>query len=97
MSFNQKNKSGIGTAAVAIVGSSIKCLFGVTIKADPDNSGTVAIGGSDVTYESANATDGYPLAAGQETFVPAAECDSDVANIYAIASAAGQRIAFRIL
>lgn len=84
----------VGTSAVQLLASLAGSLeFGVLIKADINNTGVIYVGNSDVTAASgtlatAAATDGYPLAAGDELPVPVA----DAVRLYAVASAAGQRV-----
>lgn len=75
----------IGTTRAALAGSFTPLNTGITIKAPSGNSGTVYIGDSTVTT-----SNGYPLAAGDSVQVPA----SDLANVYAVASGAGQPIRF---
>lgn len=81
-------KSSIGVTAVQITATSIEAQKGVLIKADTNNSGIVYIGNSDVTAGSADATDGFPLQPGESVQV---EIDN-VNRIYAIGSAAGQKV-----
>ncbi len=82
------SKGSIGTSAVQLSASATRCAKGVQIKADPANTGVVYIGKSDVTANTAAATDGYPLAAGEEVFIPV----DLLSTIYAIGSAAGQKV-----
>lgn len=83
-------KSAIGAAAVQILDEHIRCVFGVLVKAAKDNSGIVYVGRHDVTAGSADATDGIELAAGDAVFI---EIDN-IHELYAIASAAGQKVFF---
>lgn len=88
--FTTGAKSSIGTSAVQITTSDIKCIFGVLVKADDDNSGDVYIGPKGVTAGTADATDGIRLKAGDSVFI-----EIDNANkVYAIGSAAGQKVYF---
>lgn len=81
----------IGTSAAFLVtNAATRCLKGVQIKCADGNAGTVYIGKSDVTANTAAATDGYPLAAGEELFVPT----DDAADVFAIASQASQTVFF---
>lgn len=80
--------SSIGTSAVQLISTTTGCNQGVTIKADANNAGVVYIGRSTVTANSADGTDGFPLAAGEEIFIP---CE-DVSYLYAIASTTAQKI-----
>lgn len=86
-SFDHGRKSSIGTSAVQLTATSIDCLRGVVIKAANANTGTLYVGNSDVTADSADATDGFELGSGESAFV---EID-DVSKVYVIASAASQK------
>lgn len=86
--FDHFSKGSIGATAVQLSSSATRCFKGVQIKADPANTGVVYIGKSDVTANTAAATDGYPLAAGEELFVPT----DLLSTVYAIGSAAGQKV-----
>ena len=79
-SFATGRKSSIGTTAVQIT-SSTHVSRGVQIIADSTNSVKVYVGISTVTANSADGTDGFPLAAGESVVVPV----SDPSLIYAIA------------
>lgn len=60
----------IDATAEQITTASVPALHGVWVKADPANgAGIVYLGNSDVTAGTTDATDGWPLAAGQEAFV----------------------------
>lgn len=93
----QGAKSGIGTSAVALANTSTPFTYGIRIKAAGNNSGNVAVGmaiatgNQNVTYQVADATDGWPLAAGGELPVPATVV-ADLMNIYVIGDGAGQRV-----
>ena len=52
------------------------------------NTGTIYVGPSDVTAGTTPATDGWPLAAGEEIFLPLA----DPRTVFAVASAANQQL-----
>jgi hypothetical protein len=78
----------VGTTAAAIAGAFYPCKRGVGLKADPSNSGTIYVGPSDVTAGTTAATDGWPLAAGEELFLPL----DDPRALYAIATAANQQL-----
>lgn len=78
----------IDTAAEQITATSFACKFGVTLRADSANTGTIYIGNSDVTVSGTAATDGIPLYPGDSLFLPVTN-----SNIpYAIASANNQKI-----
>lgn len=87
-SLKSGRKSGIGTSAVAL--GTGGCTQGVLIKADADNAGIVSVGPSGVTHETADATDGYQLAAGEEVFIAI----DDLSKVYLIASTTAQAVSF---
>jgi hypothetical protein len=74
----------IGASAVAVLDASQHTDIGVRVKADDDNSGSIYLGNSSAVLTST----GWRLKAGQELelFV------SDVGQIFAIASGAGQKL-----
>ena len=78
----------VGTTAAAIAASFYPCKRGVGLKAAAGNAGTIYIGPSDVTAGATAATDGWPLAAGDELFLPL----DDPRAVYAIASVANQQL-----
>ncbi|RIK72110.1 MAG: hypothetical protein DCC68_26775 [Planctomycetota bacterium] len=78
----------VGTTAAAIASAFYPCKRGVGLKADVGNSGTIYIGPSDVTAGTTAATDGWPLAAGEELFLPL----DDPRAVFAVASAASQQL-----
>ena len=82
-------KSVDGTAVVLSV-SVVPLRNGVVVKAASTNPGTVYVGGSTVTANTADATDGLPLAAGESVMVEVEK----VSLLYAIGSAAGQKVFF---
>lgn len=85
-------KSSIGTSAVALVGSATSVTYGVSVKAAAANTLKVYVGlANTVTATSADATDGYELAAGQEVFIPRSAA-SDAASIYLISTNTGQKV-----
>ena len=69
-SFATGRKSSIGTSAAQLTTSHVHAKRGVQIVADSGNSGSVYVGISTVTADSADATDGVPLAAGESDVVP---------------------------
>lgn len=79
----------VGTSAVRLSSASVPCTRGVYVKAAPGNIGVVYVGASSgVTAGGTDATDGYPLSAGHEVYVPI----NDVNKLWAIASAVSQKI-----
>ena len=86
--FDHGRKSSVGTSAVVLSASSYRVAKGVQIKADAANSSVVYVGNADLTADSADATDGFPLAAGEGLFVPV----DDVNKIYLRGGASGQKV-----
>jgi hypothetical protein len=78
----------VGTTVVPITAAAFNCTRGVGLKAGSANAGTIYVGPADVTAGTAAATDGWPLAAGEELFLPLA----DPKSVHAIASAANQQL-----
>jgi|TARA_R100001129_G_scaffold6759_1_gene5178 hypothetical protein len=69
--FFTGSKTGIETTAVAITDTDLHCKRGIQIVADSSNSNSLYIGNdSSVTAGTAEATDGYPLAAGESIVLP---------------------------
>lgn len=84
----QGENADIDTAAEQITTSSVAAKFGVRVMANPTNSGIIYIGTSAVTADSADATDGYPLYAGDSIFLPV----NNANLVYAIASVNNQAL-----
>ena len=85
-SFDHGRNSDIDTIAEQITTSSIAAARGVLVKADNANTANIFVGNSDVTADSADATDGFQLGAGESVIVKV-----DNANkIYVIAAAINQ-------
>lgn len=90
-SFDHGRKSGVGTSAVQLAASSTPATRGVLVRAPHDNSGTVFVGSStSVTADSADATDGLPLAPGESLLIKV----NDANKVYVIANATGQKVFF---
>lgn len=87
-SFKTGSKSSITTSAVQIIVSSTPAVVGVTVKAANTNTGTLYIGNATITAGTTDATDGFELAGGEAVTI---EID-DVNKLYAIGSAAGQKL-----
>jgi len=68
--FDHGRKSSIGTTAVQITTTSIVARQGVLVKSSVKNSVRLFVGNSDVTADSADATDGVELAPGDWVMVP---------------------------
>jgi len=81
-------RTTVGTTAAPITAVATQCTRGIGLKASPANAGTIYVGPSDVTAGTTPATDGWPLAAGEEIFLPLA----DPRTVYAVASAASQQL-----
>jgi hypothetical protein len=91
--FDHGRKSSIGTSAVPLVAASVRAAKGVQVKAAPTNTGIVYVGNSDVTADASDATDGFPLEAGDGLFVPV----DDASKVYLIGSAAGQKVFYCVV
>src|SRR4051812_48680714 len=82
-------KSSISTSAVQMTTTDMYCRRGVVVKAADANTGKVFVGFSaSITNDSADATDGIELGAGQSVVL---EIDN-VNKIYVIGSAASQKV-----
>ena len=87
-SFDHGRNSDVDTAAEQITTTSVTANFGVLVKAANGNTGKIFVGNSDVTADSADATDGFELGAGESLLVKV-----DNANkVYVIASAVNQAV-----
>lgn len=87
-SFDHGSNRDIDTSAEQITSSSVTAKFGVLLKASDSNTGIIYVGNSDVTAGTTDATDGFPLAAGDSVLLKV-----NNANIpYAIGSANNQVI-----
>ena len=67
--FETGRKSSIGTSAVQLT-TSTHVSRGIQVIADSTNSVIVYVGLSTVTANAADATDGFPLAAGESIVIP---------------------------
>lgn len=82
----------VGASAVQLSSTDTTAPRGVLVKAREGNSGTIAVGfSSDVTVNSAAATDGMPLAAGASLFIPPSRA-SNLASVWVIATASSQNL-----
>lgn len=79
--------SSIGTTQVQLVSSGTNSMA-LTIKADPTNTGIVYVGKTGLTAGTTDATDGFPLWAGDSVDIFIAT----LSNVYLIASASGQKV-----
>lgn len=87
-SFSHGSKA-VGTSEVALTATSDdENLKGILVKAASTNSGIVYVGKTGVTANSAEATDGFELTAGESVFIEA----NDPSIIFVIASATSQKV-----
>lgn len=76
-------KSSISTTAAPLTTVDETGLRGVQIVADAGNAGTIYVGESSaITADSADGTDGYPIAAGDTVVIPTLRAD----ELYVITS-----------
>ena len=85
-SFDHGRNSDIDTTPEQITTLSVTATMGVLIKAANGNSGTIYVGNSDVTANTADATDGFELGAGESLLVKV----DNVNKVYVIASVVNQ-------
>ena len=82
------SNGSIGATALQLTSTAFKTIRGVQIKAAYDNTGIVYVGKQGVTADSAEATDGFQLLAGEGVFIPI----DDISKVYVIASATDQKV-----
>jgi hypothetical protein len=87
-SFNHGRTSAIGTTAVSLTDTSMLAAKGVQVRAADSNTATVYLGNSDLTADTADQTDGFPLAAGEALFVPV----NDAQKVFVRSTVAGQKV-----
>ncbi|HVU87345.1 MAG TPA: hypothetical protein VHD36_08485 [Pirellulales bacterium] len=87
-SFSHGRTSAIGTAAMALVATSVAATKGVQSRAADSNTATVYVGHANLTTDTSDATDGFPLKAGEALFVPV----NDASKIFVASTAANQKI-----
>ena len=78
----------VDTVAERLTATNFACRNGVVVKASALNCGTVFVGLSDVTAGTAEATDGFPLAAGENVTIEV----TNVNLIYVIADTNNQLV-----
>ena len=88
--FHHGRNSDIDTAAEPLTTARPKLSRGVQLKAAASNSATIYVGNDDVTINANDATDGFPLEAGDALFLPV---DSPH-KIYLIAAAPNQALSW---
>ena len=89
--FDHGSNRDVDTTAEQVNSASVAAIHGVWIKADAANPGRIYLGNSDVTAGTTDATDGWPLDPGEETFIPV----NNVNLIYAIGAAANNIVYWR--
>lgn len=91
-------KSSIGASAVQLISTATPFAVGLVVKAAAANTGKVYVAPSSaVTANSADATDGYELSAGETLFISPGEMKSlslaaDASLVYVIGSTTGQKV-----
>ena len=88
--FHHGRNSDIDTTAEPLTIARHRLSRGVQLKAAASNSATIYVGNDDVTINSNDATDGFPLEAGDALFLPV---DSPH-KVYLIAAAANQALSW---
>lgn len=86
--FYHGRKQNVDAVAVVLTNSRLRLSRGVQLKADANNSATIYVGTSTVTAGTSEATDGFPLEAGEALFLPV---DSPH-KVFLVAAASGQAI-----
>jgi len=86
--FSHGRASGIGTTALALTSVATPLTKGVQIRAANSNTALVYVGNGNLTTDSADLTDGFPLAAGEALFVPI----NDARKVYVRSTAASQKV-----
>ena len=86
LTFDHGRNSDVDTAAEQLTTVDTPCVRGVTVKAAAGNAEMVYVGNSDVTDDTADATDGYELDAGESIFIAV----DNVNKVYVIGGAVNQ-------
>lgn len=89
-SFFTGSKASIGTAQVQLTATKNRLKRGLVVKAAHGNAGTVYVGLTGVTADDTEATDGFPLTAGESVMVEV----TDPSLVFCIASDAGHQVFF---
>jgi hypothetical protein len=89
----------VGTSAAVLTATSKVVQRGWSVKAHGGNSGTVYVGLAGTITAGSDTSSGWPLAAGEEVFLPAAlfvdaGLACDISLVYAIASATSQKVSW---
>lgn len=90
-SFLSGSKSSIGASALQLTSTSTPC-SGVYIKRSSSETGIVYVGTSTVTAGTTDATDGFPIEAGDSLFVSV----DDPSKVYVIGSTTGLKVFYMI-
>lgn len=86
--------SSIGATALQLSGRSVRNRGGIRVKARASNStNLVYVGGPSVTAGTADGTDGYELAAGDEILLPVNQFRT-VSDVYVIGSTTGLKVSW---
>lgn len=85
--FTTGATSSIGTSQVQLVATGTNSMA-LTIKADPSNTGIVYVGKTGLTAGTTDATDGFPLWAGDSLDI----YFNTLSSVYLIASASSQKV-----
>lgn len=88
LGFEHGHNSDVDTTAEQMINTTFQANRGVVVKAANNNTGIIFVGNSDVTADSADATDGFELGAGESITI---EVDNPN-KIYVIASAVNQGV-----
>lgn len=83
LAFDHGRLNAIGVTALPLVGTPTQAKRGVYVHAPAANPATVYLGNADVTTDTADATDGFPLIAGATSPLLPIE---DVSKLYARAA-----------
>ena len=67
--FDHGSNRNVDTAIIALTSVSVTTDKGVVVKADAANAGIIYVGNSDVTAGDTEATDGFPLSAGDSVTI----------------------------
>lgn len=87
--FDHGSKGSIGVSALPLTAVGFGAAKGIELIAAATNAaGIVYVGNADVTAGSAEATDGFPLAAGARLFIPIER----VSSIHLIGSTTGLKV-----
>lgn len=86
----QHGHKEVGTNAVQVTSSPTRFVKGVVVLADSANSAPVYVGSYLVTADSAETSGGFPLEAGKSVSLQI----EDLSKLYAVSTAAAQKLAW---